>query len=264
MIELLYHDGELSKKYLKKGEKLARENLGAVKGRIDKAFFSKGKSVSQEHKPLNKSVIDTEKMDDFLKFSDDDEEEEEEGKSPFTRRSNEPLSSSKRPSSSSSHFSKRVEIHSSNFDVNPSSNLVGSQSPERCSNQSGASNEAESDEMSFETSKQTRRNLMNEYDNNVIPPKEISLNDDEVLQLLAEAENNDADELTDTEISQLLEMKIEGEATKEAKTSSIANEKESIKPKIAIESTENEDNFDSLIDEINEGWFSSPRANCRV
>lgn len=105
---------------------------------------------------------------------------------------------------------------------------------------------------------------MNEYDNNVIPPKEISLNDDEVLQLLAEAENNDADELTDTEISQLLEMKIEGEATKEAKTSSIANEKESIKPKIAIESTENEDNFDSLIDEINEGWFSSPRANCRV
>ena len=41
MLELLYQDGELSKKYLKKGEKLAKENLGAVKVESTRPFSVK-------------------------------------------------------------------------------------------------------------------------------------------------------------------------------------------------------------------------------
>ena len=94
---------------------------------------------------------------------------------------------------------------------------------------------------------------MNEYEKNVIPPKEISLNEDEMLQMLAEAEGTEADELTETEISQLLEMDIDGSATKEAKSTAVANEKSNARPKPSIQSTENEEDFDSLIEEINEG-----------
>lgn len=266
MIELLYQDGELSRKYLKKGEKMAKENLGAVKGRIDKAFFNKGKSASQDRKPANKSVIDAEKMDDFLKFSDEEDEEEEveekktnkkeereiESSAP-TYSQSETRSSSKRPSFSTSLSSKKVETRSPVFEVAPSSHLADSHASERGSNQANTLSEAELDTPSFETPKQTGRNLMNEYEKNVIPPKEISLNEDEMLQMLAEAEGTEADELTETEISQLLEMDIDGSATKEAKSTAVANEKSNARPKPSIQSTENEEDFDSLIEEINEG-----------
>lgn len=260
MLELLYQDGELSKKYLKKGEKLAKENLGAVKGRIDKAFFSKAKSASQEHKPSSKSVIDTSKMDDFLKFSDEEDEENEE-----TQPTKQPVNSrasSKRPSFSTSFSSKKIETQSLALEENPSPDLADFHSPERPSNPARAIHETE-----FESPKQTGRNLMNEYEKNVIPPKEISLNEDEMLQMLAEAENDEAkeaNELTETEISQLLEMDIEGGASTASKSTPRTNEKPQSKPNVTIQSTENEEDFDSLIEEINEGWDSHPHTIHRV
>lgn len=260
MIELLYQDGELSKKYLKKGEKLAKENLGAVKSRIDKAFFSKTKSASQEHKPTSKSVIDTSKMDDFLKFSDEEDEENEEkqpAKQPVNTRA-----SSKRPSFSTAFSSKKIEAQSPDLEANPSPDLADFHSPERPSNPASTIREAD-----FESPKQTGRNLMNEYEKNVIPPKEISLNEDEMLQMLAEAEKNEANEaneLTETEISQLLEMDIEGGASTATKSTPLTNQKPQTKPNITIQSTENEEDFDSLIEEINEGWDSHSHAIHRV
>lgn len=260
MLELLYQDGELSKKYLKKGEKLAKENLGAVKGRIDKAFFSKAKSASQEHKPSSKSVIDTSKMDDFLKFSDEEDEENEE-----TQPTKQPVNSrasSKRPSFSTSFSSKKIEAQSPALEANPSPDVADFHSPERPSNPASAIHETE-----FESPKQTGRNLMNEYEKNVIPPKEISLNEDEMLQMLAEAENDEAkeaNELTETEISQLLEMDIEGGASTASKSTPRTNEKPQSKPNVTIQSTENEEDFDSLIEEINEGWDSHPHTIHRV
>ena len=260
MLELLYQDGELSKKYLKKGEKLAKENLGAVKGRIDKAFFSKAKSASQEHKPSSKSVIDTSKMDDFLKFSDEEDEENEE-----TQPTKQPVNSrasSKRPSFSTSFSSKKIETQSPALEANPSPDVADFHSPERPSNPASAIHETE-----FESPKQTGRNLMNEYEKNVIPPKEISLNEDEMLQMLAEAENDEAkeaNELTETEISQLLEMDIEGGASTASKSTPRTNEKPQTKPNVTIQSTENEEDFDSLIEEINEGWDSHPHTIHRV
>ena len=46
VVDNLYHNGELSKKYLKKGEKMVNENKGTVQGRLDRAFFKKGKEFS--------------------------------------------------------------------------------------------------------------------------------------------------------------------------------------------------------------------------
>lgn len=59
---MYYRDGELARKYLKKGEKSAKQNLGTVRGRIDKAFFSKGKEFSsvkrEESSSKKKAVLD--------------------------------------------------------------------------------------------------------------------------------------------------------------------------------------------------------------
>lgn len=55
-----YRDGELAKKYLKRGEKSAKENLGTVKGRIDRAFFTRGKefsAVKKEEQPSKKRAV---------------------------------------------------------------------------------------------------------------------------------------------------------------------------------------------------------------
>ena len=57
----LYRDGELARKYLKKGEKSAKENLGTIQGRIDKAFFSRGAEFcamkKEESTSLQRSVV---------------------------------------------------------------------------------------------------------------------------------------------------------------------------------------------------------------
>lgn len=42
----LYQNGELSRKFLKKGEKMVKENRGTVQGRLDRAFFKKGKEFT--------------------------------------------------------------------------------------------------------------------------------------------------------------------------------------------------------------------------
>lgn len=55
-----YRNGELARKYMKKGEKSAKQNLGTVRGRIDKAFFSKGKefsSIKREEASTKKKVV---------------------------------------------------------------------------------------------------------------------------------------------------------------------------------------------------------------
>ena len=52
-----YRDGELAKKYLKRGEKSAKENLGTVK---DRAFFTRGKefsAVKKEEQPSKKRAV---------------------------------------------------------------------------------------------------------------------------------------------------------------------------------------------------------------
>ena len=47
---------------MKKGEKSAKKNLGTVRGRIDKAFFSKGKEFSsmkrEDVSTKKKAVLD--------------------------------------------------------------------------------------------------------------------------------------------------------------------------------------------------------------
>ena len=49
-IDDFYRNGELAKKFMKMGEKSAKENLGTVRGRIDRAFFSRGKEFSAAKK----------------------------------------------------------------------------------------------------------------------------------------------------------------------------------------------------------------------
>ena len=59
-LDSVYRDGELAKKYLKRGEKSAKENLGTVKGRIDRAFFTRGKefsAVKKEEQPSKKRAV---------------------------------------------------------------------------------------------------------------------------------------------------------------------------------------------------------------
>lgn len=60
LLESVYRDGELAKKYLKRGEKQAKENLGTVKSRIDRAFFTRGKefsAVKKEEQPSKKRAV---------------------------------------------------------------------------------------------------------------------------------------------------------------------------------------------------------------
>lgn len=61
----LYRHGELSKKFLKKGEKMVNENKGSVQGRLDRAFFKKGKEFSaapKESIPKKSAVMDGGKL----------------------------------------------------------------------------------------------------------------------------------------------------------------------------------------------------------
>ena len=55
---------------------------------------------------------------------------------------------------------------------------------------------------------QSGRNLMKEYESNVLPAKEISLDEEDALRLIAEDEANELDEPTELEISQMMEMDI--------------------------------------------------------
>ena len=70
-LAFVYRNGELSKKFLKKGEKMVKENKGSVQGRLDRAFFKKGKefsAVNSEKTAVKKSAV----MNDGMNVSVDD------------------------------------------------------------------------------------------------------------------------------------------------------------------------------------------------
>ena len=152
---------------------MAKENQEAVKNRIDRAFFSKGKSTSKENPVKKQAALNEAELENLLNFDDE-----------------EPVVShrpAKRPSSPASFSPKKVkEIDMAAIDVDVK----------------------EPKESASSDLLQSGRNLMKEYESNVLPAKEISLDEEDALRLIAEDEANELDEPTELEISQMMEMDI--------------------------------------------------------
>ena len=152
---------------------MAKENQEAVKNRIDRAFFSKGKSTSKENPVKKQAALNEAELENLLNFDDE-----------------EPVVShrpAKRPSSPASFSPKKVE------EMDMAAIDVDVEEPK----------ESTSSDLL-----QSGRNLMKEYESNVLPAKEISLDEEDALRLIAEDEANELDEPTELEISQMMEMDI--------------------------------------------------------
>ena len=164
---------------------MAKENQEAVKNRIDRAFFSKGKSTSKENPVKKQAALNEAELENLLNFDDE-----------------EPVVShrpAKRPSSPASFSPKKVEeMDMAAIDVDVKEMDM-------------AAIDVDVEEPKESTSTdllQSGRNLMKEYESNVLPAKEISLDEEDALRLIAEDEANELDEPTELEISQMMEMDI--------------------------------------------------------
>lgn len=164
---------------------MAKENQEAVKNRIDRAFFSKGKSTSKENPVKKQAALNEAELENLLNFDDE-----------------EPVVShrpAKRPSPPVSFSPKKVEeMDKAAIDVD----VEEMDKPAIDVDVEKPKESASSD------LPQSGRNLMKEYESNVLPAKEISLDEEDALRLIAEDEANELDEPTELEISQMMEMDI--------------------------------------------------------
>ena len=164
---------------------MAKENQEAVKNRIDRAFFSKGKSTSKENPVKKQAALNEAELENLL--NSDDEE-------PVV--SHRPA---KRPSPPVSFSPKKVEeMDKAAIDVDVEEMGMAAIDVDVEEPKESASSDLP----------QSGRNLMKEYESNVLPAKEISLDEEDALRLIAEDEANELDEPTELEISQMMEMDI--------------------------------------------------------
>ena len=164
---------------------MAKENQEAVKNRIDRAFFSKGKSTSKENPVKKQAALNEAELENLLNFDDE-----------------EPVVShrpAKRPSPPVSFSPKKVE------EMGMAAIDVGVEEMDMAAIDV---NVEEPKESASSDLPQSGRNLMKEYESNVLPAKEISLDEEDALRLIAEDEANELDEPTELEISQMMEMDI--------------------------------------------------------
>ena len=164
---------------------MAKENQEAVKNRIDRAFFSKGKSTSKENPVKKQAALNEAELENLLNFDDE-----------------EPVVShrpAKRPSPPVSFSPKKVE------EMGMAAIDVGVEEMGMAAIDVDVEEPKESASSDFP---QSGRNLMKEYESNVLPAKEISLDEEDALRLIAEDEANELDEPTELEISQMMEMDI--------------------------------------------------------
>ena len=164
---------------------MAKENQEAVKNRIDRAFFSKGKSTSKENPVKKQAALNEAELENLLNFDDE-----------------EPVVShrpAKRPSPPVSFSPKKVE------EMGMAAIDVGVEEMSMAAIDVDVEEPKESASSDFP---QSGRNLMKEYESNVLPAKEISLDEEDALRLIAEDEANELDEPTELEISQMMEMDI--------------------------------------------------------
>lgn len=164
---------------------MAKENQEAVKNRIDRAFFSKGKSTSKENPVKKQAALNEAELENLLNFDDE-----------------EPVVShrpAKRPSPPVSFSPKKVEeMDKAAIDVDVEEMGMAAIDVDVEEPKESASSDLP----------QSGRNLMKEYESNVLPAKEISLDEEDALRLIAEDEANELDEPTELEISQMMEMDI--------------------------------------------------------
>lgn len=164
---------------------MAKENQEAVKNRIDRAFFSKGKSTSKENPVKKQAALNEAELENLLNFDDE-----------------EPVVShrpAKRPSPPVSFSPKKVEeMDMTAIDVDVEEMGMAAIDVDVEEPKESASSDLP----------QSGRNLMKEYESNVLPAKEISLDEEDALRLIAEDEANELDEPTELEISQMMEMDI--------------------------------------------------------
>lgn len=164
---------------------MAKENQEAVKNRIDRAFFSKGKSTSKENPVKKQAALNEAELENLLNFDDE-----------------EPVVShrpAKRPSPPVSFSPKKVEeMDMPAIDVDVEEMGMAAIDVDVEEPKESASSDLP----------QSGRNLMKEYESNVLPGKEISLDEEDALRLIAEDEANELDEPTELEISQMMEMDI--------------------------------------------------------
>ena len=193
---------------------MAKENQEAVKNRIDRAFFSKGKSTSKENPVKKQAALNEAELENLLNFDDE-----------------EPVVShrpAKRPSPPVSFSPKKVEeMDKAAIDVD----VEEMDKPAIDVDVEKPKESASSD------LPQSGRNLMKEYESNVLPAKEISLDEEDALRLIAEDEANELDEPTELEISQMMEMDIT--EPQEVSGKDMTDEKE----------------LNALLDLVNQGMF---------
>lgn len=193
---------------------MAKENQEAVKNRIDRAFFSKGKSTSKENPVKKQAALNEAELENLLNFDDE-----------------EPVVShrpAKRPSPPVSFSPKKVEeMDKAAIDVDVEEMGMAAIDVDVEEPKESASSDLP----------QSGRNLMKEYESNVLPAKEISLDEEDALRLIAEDEANELDEPTELEISQMMEMDIT--EPQEVSGKDMTDEKE----------------LNALLDLVNQGMF---------
>lgn len=193
---------------------MAKENQEAVKNRIDRAFFSKGKSTSKENPVKKQAALNEAELENLLNFDDE-----------------EPVVShrpAKRTSPPVSFSPKKVEeMDKAAIDVGVEEMGMAAIDVDVEEPKESASSDLP----------QSGRNLMKEYESNVLPAKEISLDEEDALRLIAEDEANELDEPTELEISQMMEMDIT--EPQEVSGKDMTDEKE----------------LNALLDLVNQGMF---------
>ena len=193
---------------------MAKENQEAVKNRIDRAFFSKGKSTSKENPVKKQAALNEAELENLLNFDDE-----------------EPVVShrpAKRPSPPVSFSPKKVEeMDKAAIDVDVEEMGMAAIDVDVEEPKERASSDLP----------QSGRNLMKEYESSVLPAKEISLDEEDALRLIAEDEANELDEPTELEISQMMEMDIT--EPQEVSGKDMTDEKE----------------LNALLDLVNQGMF---------
>ena len=193
---------------------MVNENKGTVQGRLDRAFFKKGKEFSsapKESTTKKAAVLDGDDFESFLDFGD---EEVPRPKKP----------SQKRSSSSLPTYQSKKQEYEMDYSHEDHSILSARQEEIEDPQQTSFSEES-----MIETPK---RNLMNEYDTS-IPPATNSLDEEEALRLLDETP---ADEVLDDDA--LMEI-VDAETTQ--------------KPLFDSHSTENEENIEKVLEQLKEG-----------
>ena len=205
---------------------MAKENQEAVKNRIDRAFFSKGKSTSKENPVKKQAALNEAELENLLNFDDE-----------------EPVVShrpAKRPSPPVSFSPKKVEeMDKAAIDVDVEE--MGMAAIDVDVEEMGMAaidvDVEEPKESASSDLPQSGRNLMKEYESNVLPAKEISLDEEDALRLIAEDEANELDEPTELEISQMMEMDI--------------TEPQEVSGKVMTDEKE----LNALLDLVNQGMF---------